>query len=189
MPANEQFEHSLASSLFSKESEKTSIDKVLARKDIEDVRALIKQSRLKREQLLELLYLISGSEAKLLNYSAWDRYVILKFFVWIREFVKIAEIMYDYTDMLEQKELDGIMVLSGRAKKTLDNNQRLIEHNAKFLIDLYLNIGRTSLSVGATGFFELLKNKYELVYPQASNNQSQPENSGLFGMFKGGGKK
>lgn len=189
MPANEQFEHSLASSLFSKESEKTSIDKVLARKDIEDIRVLIKKSRLTREELLELLYLISGSEAKLLNYSAWDRYVILKFFVWIREFIKIAEIMFDYTDMLENKEKAGLLVLSSRAKKTLDNNKRLIEHNAKFLIDLYLNIGRTSLSVGATGFFELLKNKYELVYPQASASAAQPESSGLFGMFKGGGKK
>ena len=42
-----------------------------------------------------------------------------------------------------------------------------MEHNIKFLVDLYLNIGRTSLSVGATGLMEILKNKYEIVYPGA----------------------
>lgn len=188
MSASDNFEHSLASSLFSRDTEKTSADKVLARKDIEDIRELVKKPRLKRAELLELLYLISGSEAKLLNYSAWDRYVILKFFVWIREFIKIAEISYDYTDMLEQKEKEGKLTLSPRAKKLLDNNQRLIEHNAKFLIDLYLNIGRTSLSLGATGFFELLKNKYELVYPQAAPTTQSTNSGGFLGLF-GGGKK
>ena len=58
----------------------------------------------------------------------------------------------------------------------MSTSRDLLEHNAKFLIDLYLNIGRTSLSVGVTGLLELLKNKYELVYPQqnlASSTQRQ----------------
>lgn len=152
--------------MFGKVSEKTFIDKLLARQDTEAIRELIKKPRLKREELLEILYLISGTEAKLLNYGEWDRYVILKFFVWIREFVKIAEMLYDYEDKLKIMEKTGEIRITPRARELLDNNQRLIEHNAKFLVDLYLNIGRTSLSVGATGLLEFLKNKFEIAYPQ-----------------------
>jgi hypothetical protein len=39
-----------------------------------------------------------------LNYSDWDRYIILKFFVWIREFTKVCEILYDYEDELKRQE-------------------------------------------------------------------------------------
>lgn len=195
------FEDALNKGLFQEQAEKTYIDKILSRQDVEAIREIIRKPRLKREDLLEVLYLISGTESKLLNYGEWDRYVILKFFVWIREFVKIAELLYDYQDDLERKENlckcggyqqsenlpVGALIctcdkfkqkffLSSRTKRLLDNNERLIEHNAKFLIDLYLNIGRTSLSIGATGILELLKNKYEMTYPgqQLATPQKEP---------------
>ena len=203
------FEQSLQSSMFSTQSEKSFIDKLLAKSDVDRIRELIRTSKLKREDLLELLYLLSGNEAKLLNYGEWDRYIILKFFVWIREFVKIAEIMFDYQDDLKKKENTckhcnklqetkkelnkcGCEVfvskskLSERTKQLLFNNERYIEHNVKFLIDLYLNIGRTTLSLGATGIMELLKNKYEVVYPQQSTTGElqQPQAAGVTGLRK-----
>lgn len=159
------FEQNLQSGIFSGQSEKTFIDKILAKDDVNAIREIIKKPKLNRENLLELLYLLSSTEAKLLNYSDWDRYITLKFFVWIREFVKVAELLYDYQDDLKIKEKQGKMELSERTKKLLSNNERLIEHNAKFLIDLYFNIGRTTLSLGATGVMEILKNKYEISYP------------------------
>lgn len=197
------FEKQIENSLFSGQSEKTFIDKILAKEDVNAVRELIKKPKLERADLLELLYLLSGTEAKLLNYGEWDRYIILKFFVWIREFVKIAEILYDYQDDLKIKmrlctcggytkvtKSDGDLkkctcevpdfdfILSNRTKQLLYNNERLIEHNAKFLIDLYFNIGRTTLSLGATGIMELLKNKFEMIYPTnpmtAAPEQKQP---------------
>lgn len=186
------FEQNLQRSMFSTNNEKTFVDKILARQDVEAIRQLIKKKHLTREEMLEILYLVSGTEAKLLNYSDWDRYVILKFFVWLREFIKVAEILYDYTDFLElkSKECKKCGKIIGSTKKTegckceqpkqefaltkrnrdlIDNIQRMMEHNAKFLIDLYLNIGRTSLSVGATGMLEILKNKYEIAYPNTPN--------------------
>lgn len=145
-------------------TEKTFIDKILGKSDTDRLRELIQKDPLQRKDMLEILYLLGGTEAKLFNYNDWDRYIILKFFVWIREFVKISELMYDYED--EVKE--GNIKLSPRAQQILKNNQRLMQHNAKFLIDLYLNIGRTTLSVGALGISELLKNKFEISYPQAA---------------------
>lgn len=204
------FEENLQSSLFSGQTEKSFIDKLLAKDDVNRIRDIIKKSKLTREDLLELLYLLSSTESKLLNYGEWDRYVILKFFVWIREFIKIAELLYDYKDDLYKKEhtckickkpkeaekdsaikcsckkFTPSLQLTARTKQLLFNNERLIEHNAKFLIDLYLNIGRTTLSIGATGIMELLKNKYEVVYPQQNPSQqiTQPMGTGVQGLRK-----
>lgn len=212
-------EQELARAIFNNPQEKTFIDKIFAKDDVTSVRELIKKPRLTREQLLELLYLLSANETKLLNYSAWDRYIALKFFVWIREFIKVAELLYDYKDYLlfqenickeckgyiekepiltyawSTKKIDKCVCekprrqfLTDRTKKYLENCERLIEHNAKFLIDLYFNIGRTTLSLGATGFIETLKNKYEISYPQMSNVNTPIENErkGIFGgLFRG----
>jgi len=83
-------EDNITKGIFSGQAEKTFIDKLFAKEDVEKIRELIKKPKLTRSELLELLYLISANEAKLVNYSGWDRYIALKFFVWIREFIKVA---------------------------------------------------------------------------------------------------
>lgn len=172
------FEQRLQQSMFSQTAEKTFIDKLLSRKDVEDIRTIVRKPSLSREDMLEVLYLIAGVESKLHNYGEWDRYLILKFFVWIREFCKVTEILFDYKEKLEKKEKDGSVVLSDRTKMTLDNVMKLMEHNIKFLLDLYLNISRSSLSIGATGFLEILKNKYEISYPSAGGLHPHEQKTG-----------
>lgn len=194
------FEQQLNSGLFSQSKEKTLIDKLLAKEEVEKIKELSKKDRLTRSDLLELLSLIAGSEAKLVNYNEWDRYVILKLFVWTREFVKINELLFDYQDSLEEKEntcvtcrkkkesVKGsekceckvfipILELTPRTKKIFDNCSRLIEHNVKFIVDLYLNIARTTLSIGATGILELMKNKFEVQYNNEPLLQGQQQNN------------
>lgn len=178
------FEENLQKAVFNPNREKTFIDKLLAKEDVNAMREIVKKPNLTRHDLLELLYLISSAESKLYNFSVWDRYIILKFFVWIREFVKVAEILWDEKEKLEKRETicknckktlredcectdpQPNMIITPRTRVLFDNNARLIEHNIKFLVDLYLNIARTSLSIGATGFRELLVNKFEMSYPQ-----------------------
>jgi len=189
--------------MFGRNSEKTFIDKILSRQDVESIRELIKKPKLTREDVLEILYLISGVESKLLNYDEWDRYVILKYFVWVREFAKVTEHIFDLEDDLKEKtrtcknckgkkepkksesvcscgNFEPMFMMTDRTKKMLLNNARHIEHNLKFLVDLYLNIGRTSLSVNATGIMEILKNKYEISYPQAQINANNQDLGGSF---------
>lgn len=184
-------EQKIQQGLFQQPTERSFIDKMLAKQDVDYIRELMRKERLNRSELLELLYMCLSTEAKLLNYDEWSRYVILKYFVWIREFIKVAELLFDYQDFLKKQEATGKIGLTERTKQLLDNNERLIEHNAKFLIDLYLNIGRTSLSLGATGLMELLTNKYEVVYPEnkvGANQPGEPRGGGLFGKGgKGGG--
>lgn len=176
---NEQIQDRIAQqfagNIFSQGAEKSYIDKITAKQDIEDLRLLIRRSGWTRQELLEVLYRLTSAESKLYNLSEWDRYIVLKFFVWIRDFCKAAELLYDYKDDLEKKEKAGITPLSPRTIQLLYNCERHGEHDTKFLIDLYLNICRTSLSVGATGFLEILNNRFEITYPQAGIAAQQPE--------------
>ena len=179
------FEEALSNSMVKTAKEKTFVDKILSKEEVVQIKELIKKDKLTRKDLLELLYLISANESKLVNYSVWDRYVVLKFYCWLREFIKITELLLDYQDRLVNNQ---DFTLSPKTKKQLDNIQRLFEHNAKFLIDLYLNIARTSLSVNAVAFKEISQNKFELNYPHISNLYPQPpEKKGMMNRLFGGG--
>lgn len=147
-----------------KNNEKSFVDKILAKDDIEKLRLLMKKTNMTRSDLLELLYLVSSSEIKLYNFDERERYVMMKMFVWIREFVKILELCFD----LEQAENK----FSSEGKQLLTSSRNLMEHNIKFLVDLYLNISRSSLSKGGFGFIKLLENKFEFAY---NNNQTYTE--------------
>jgi len=167
------FEDQLTNAMFNSPSEKSFIDKLLGKGDVEEVRKIISKERLTRSDLMRLLNLLSSNEMKLLNYTDWDRYIMAKFFVWIREFVALAENLYDYeNDLVNKKD----MKLSKRTEQIFNNVFRLLEHNIKFLVDLYFNLGRTTLSVNAVGLLELLKNKYEVVYPESTMTQPQQQN-------------
>ena len=209
------FEQQLENQMFSSSREKTFVDKLLARKDVERLKELVKKSILTREEILEMMYLISGTEAKLLNYDTRDRYIILKFFVWIREFIKTLETLFDYeTELIEKEKTcrqckkiiktkiskdmrekyrdyctcstpQPTKQITERSKRLLKNNKMCLQHNTKFLVDLYINIARTSMSVGGVGFMELLKNKYELQYNLPQPPQQQ--RGGFMGL--GGGKR
>lgn len=181
-------EQALEKSIFSQGAEKTAIDKVLAREDINRAREIIKKKDLSREDISELMYIITSTESKLVNYNEWDRYIILKFFVWIRELIKTNEIMFDFREKLETrknicrscyKEIETkkddkclcekkipVLQLTENSQEMMLNISRLVQHNIKFLVDLYLNLSRTTLSLGGHGFFELLKNKFEIDYKQ-----------------------
>jgi len=172
------FEDSLQQSMFSQSNEKTFIDKLLAKEEVLRVREIIKKKHLEREDMTELLNMLSSNEIKLLNYGEWERYLMAKFFIWIREFVALAECLYDYEDDLKKKEEKGEFKISSRARQIIENNKRHIEHNIKYLVDLYFNMSRSTLSLGATGILELLKNKFEMSYqnmPLASSPQAIPE--------------
>lgn len=200
------FEDKLSQGFFKSSSEKTYVDKLMARKDVEEVREIIKKERLSREDLVSLLYMLTSVESKLVNLGSWDRYVQLKYFVWIREFVAVAEQLYDYKEDLQKKEertkdilkkiivekkevsdeeLKQIFFITPRSRQMFDNNMRLMEHNVKFLVDLYFNLLRTTLSLGGTGFLEVLKNKYELSYPEL-RGVNTPLQQGTVSQMRGG---
>lgn len=145
--------------------DKSFMGKVLGERDIEEIKHLMGKSDLERSEILKLMYLISSTESKLLNMSEWERYILMKYFVWIREFISIVELYYDAREYYEEREKGG-KALSSRSKTLLKLNRKKLEHYAKFLIDLYFNIGRTSLSLGGIGFMQALSQRFEFDYKQ-----------------------
>jgi hypothetical protein len=154
-------------------AERTSHDKILAKNDIEEIRKIIRKNDLSREDMLDLQYMIAASESKLWNLDEWQRYILLKYFAIIGDFGKNMEILYDYRDRLQKEKKQDM--LPEDTRKLLENAQALGSHNMKFLVDFYLNIARTSLSVGAVGFMEILKNKFEMVYTDPKLTSTEPE--------------
>lgn len=169
-------EQQIAQNMFSQNSEKSYIDKLLGKSDIDSLRKVMKKDSLDREDINEILYLMSGAESKLWNFSGWERYIVLKLYTWIRDFVKNFEILFDY----EQENPK----LSANSKRLLENNKKYMSHNLKFLIDLYMNISRTTLSIGGTGFLEPLHNKFEISYPEQALAYNHKERRTLFGGKK-----
>lgn len=169
------FEDQLNKNIFSQTAEKTFIDKVLAREESYKLEKLAMKTPLSRADALQILYLLSSVETKLVNFGDWDRYIQLKFFVWVREFVKLFENVLDQVEDLEAREKKGRIKISSRTKKLIMNIRRHIEHDVKFLVDIYLSMMRSTLSLNGAAILEILRNKYEITYAGLQEKPTKPE--------------
>ena len=176
---SDEFVSQLNKYVFAQSQERTFVDKVLDRYDVESIRNLMKKENLSREELLELLYLLVSNEIKLVNFGDWDRYLLGKYFAWIRDFVSIAETLFDYLETLDKdKDID----LDEEARKALENTKKQILHVVKFNADVYLYLMRSTLSIEGTAFDTLTKSRFEYAYPQA-DIAAQPESKSFFSFF------
>jgi len=165
---------SMSSAIFSNMQDKTFLDKLFARREVDKLKELMRKSPLSREDMLEIMYMIAGTEAKLVNFNEWDRHVILKYYVWVREYMRMVERRFDFQEWLDKKKIK----ISKQSKRLFDHTRGNMEHDVKYLVDVYLNIMRTSLSLGGSGFFEPMKQKAEIAYPFGfPAQQTQVQNS------------
>lgn len=162
-------------------AEKSYTDKLLARKEVTQMQDLIKKDDLTRSELLELLYLLSSSEVKLANFGDYDRYLLGKFIAWIRDFVSFCEGVYDYKEyyMHVPKETgDNKDKKDGRSPeimKGMENCRKNMLHAVKFLVDIYLYLERSTLSLSMSAFEVLSTSRYEYAYPNMTGIQPREE--------------
>lgn len=175
-------ERQLGSYLYSGTAEKTYIDKLTAKGEVEEIKQLMQQEDLTRNDLLRILYLLAANEIKLVNFGDWERYLLGKYYAWIRDFVASAEILYDYKEAIEKKDSD--IKVNEFTKRMLENIRVKMLHNIKFLCDVYLYLSRSTLSLGATAFDTISKNRYEYAYPGMQGQQQiMPEQRrGMFNV-------
>lgn len=174
--ATEEFVGKLNDILFTRPAEKTFVDKILDRQDVERIRQLMRKEELNRNELLELLYLLAGIEVKLCNMGEWDRYLLGKYFAWIRDFVSLAEAIFDYMQ-------DPDVQLDEESEKLLENIRKNITHAVKFNADVYLYLLRSTLSLGGAGFDTLTKTRFEYFYPSETKQEQQPQQKSFFSFF------
>lgn len=173
------FESLLGRNLYAGTNEKTYVDKTLAKDTIADIKTIISKPKLTDSELLELVYYLGSDESKLLNLSDWSRYILLKDFTWVRDFASVVELFFMY----KRRVNDGEISVNEQTKQIIEQTTELIEHDTKFLASVYLTIGRSSLSLGATGFDTLTRNRFEYQYDQTQQNITPPpQQKGFMGI-------
>jgi hypothetical protein len=181
------FESQLGSKVFKSIQDKSYIDKLLGKKELEAIRILIKTDDMTRSELLELLYMLTSVELKLSNLNEYDRYLMGKYFTWVRDLVKLAEFLYDYEDQLNQGKL-GFKNKETEAdiKETLTAIKKMLLHDVKFSVDIFLYLIRSTSGVGAAAFDTLSKSRFEYEYGNYPNQQvqQQPQQKGFFGFMR-----
>ena len=177
----------IGAALRSGNSEKTFIDKLLGREDINALRDVITEDILDRKSIRKIKYLITSSESKLLNFDEHIYYLMNKYYLWIGELIKIYEMFLDYDEKVfktkfesdpEYKDITDIMY----------SMKRRLSHVVKTSVDIYINISRTTMSKDALAFKEILTNKFDYSYnapfgiPGMTSQQTQNH------LVKGGQK-
>ena len=166
--------------------EKTFIDKVLGRQDAERLKELMAKSELTRNDLTELLYLLTSVNLKLVNFNEWDRYLLGKFYAWIRDFVTLCEDIIDYEDDINDPTKGLISNTTDTQLKNIIERVRKHDiHNCKFLIDVFLYLSNSTLSIGGSGFDTLTTSKFEYDYGPYYTNPPQQKQSGFNFFMKG----
>ena len=102
LPGAQSIEDRISNSLYKANKDKTFVDKVMGVAWAEKVTELIQKSPLNREDMNQLYSYLTSPEMKMLNLDIHNRYVILKYFVWIGEFIKLAQQFYDYEDYIKK---------------------------------------------------------------------------------------
>lgn len=165
------YEDALGGKAFRSESDKTYIDKLLGRKEVDQLKRLIEKDELDRSDLLRLLYLLTGGELKIVNLTEWDRYLLGKYYTWIRDLVKVAEFLYDYEDNVKT----GIVKFGVHKEEIgdgLKSIKKMVLHDVKFSVDIYLFLTRSTLSLSGAAFDRLSKSRYEYEYGNYPTGQN-----------------
>jgi hypothetical protein len=162
MPTDQSYESMLGQYAFRAPSEKTFIDKLLSRKEVDALQNLIEKPDLTRQDLLKLLYMLTGAELKLSNLGDYDRYLLGKYFTWVRDLVKVAEFLYDYISQIDSYKFspEGTQEI----KDTLEAVKKMMLHDVKFSADIFLFLTRSSMGLSALAFDTLSKGRYEYEY-------------------------
>lgn len=184
--------------------DKSFTDKLLGRQDANKLTELIRKDELEREDLSEILNLISSINSKLVNYNEWDRYSLGKYYTWIRSFIKEAQEVIKL-----KKEVEVFIVATKKEIDETKDSEKLIKLNAmmdthmltsdlitktrdficddsKFIIDVFLFMSNSTLSLGAAAFDTLSTSRYEYSYPIVNPPTVTPDNQskGILSIFK-----
>ena len=163
-------EEQIEQQIFSQPQDKTFIDKLMGRKEADKIEKIMKKSNddINRNDLQTMLSIIIGIEQKLGNYGEYDRYYLTKYFVWVRSFFEVLDYNYDYFEYVEKN-----ISLGDRDKRLLNQVKNQWVHITKFMVDLYLHLSRSTMSIGGAFTMEAFRNKYEISYSQPQQQREE----------------
>lgn len=169
------FEPELGKQIFSTTpKDRTYIEKLMASAELKRMQELHKQTRLTEEQLNEYLHLMTGLQAKMLNFDEWDRIALALFFTKVRSVVGDVLLRYKAKHAMQNIEKDRNFKYTERAWMLFDNDFAKREHSMKYLMDIFQYVSNSSLSRSGYAFDILASNKYDIVYSASKPPQQTP---------------
>lgn len=198
------FYQDLGRNLFKGESEKSLVDKLLGRQDADKVHALMQKEPLTRSDIEEILFLMTSIDQKIVNYNEWDRYVIVKYFPWIKDYSTLCKTWMLYEEQYKNGDFDEDFTIEGdikyvdpntnkvstkqgkvvleEVKKIVYEISKYLQHNLKFLISTFLLLQNSTLSIDGAAFETLTTSRFEYSYPSLPLPQPQERRS-VVNMF------
>lgn len=191
--------------------DKTFTDKILGRQDTDDLIILIQKDELSRKDFSRILNIISGINSKLVNFNEYDRYLLGKFYTWIRSFIKLSMGCIAIQELIEIyiTNINKILTENDEVKKNIDIvdklNQNLIIYknckdvllkcrnimcdDSKFLLDVFLFLSNSTLSLSAAAFDTLTTSRFEYAYPGGHPqipmmNLESPQKKNIFNFWR-----
>lgn len=154
----------LKNQMFTPSPERTNIDAILSRRDIEKMENLFKKNIWEKEDLQTLMHLLAGAETKMLNFSSHDRIILAKFLAWIEDFVTTGIQAYDIKERMEEQEN-----LTEGEQDILNKAVELTIHTIRYLTAIFLFLSRSSLSLDAEAFSRFTEQRVVNISPQLEN--------------------
>ena len=168
------YEQQLGREMFGRERARSSIDKALATEDVAELKRLISKDNMTKEDFSNLIYHLTSTELKLIKLDGHTQYILLKFFVWVREYVRVAQKFYDVetklkgnlNNLFSKEDISGTPQeeVSPIGLDLFDQAKRGVILDAKFMIDVFLGMARSTLSMDAVGFQKTLTESHEIEY-------------------------
>lgn len=171
------FEQRLNQSMGRLPRDKTFADKVLADKEIISIKELIGKPEIDASELRQLNYLLSGKEAKLLNYDTRDRYILGKYLTWVRRYSTLLETHLKNLEVLKKVGI-GKKKPTPRTNLANERVREVLTDDFKYLVNMFLFFSRTSLSIKGAAFKTLNTETHEYQYIQPTQLTTQPNQQG-----------
>lgn len=175
-------ERQLGQAIYAGGGDKSFSEKVLASKEIEEIKDIIKKDRLTLTDLRQLRYLLSGTEIKLLSLGIGERFLLCKFLTWVSAVIQVEE--------TQLKNIEIHKKMKGLTDMTTDSDNmiyEMVDEETKKMCNTFLSLGRSSLSLDGEAFEKLTAARYEVQYATTPINQAK-ESGGLL-RWPGSGSK
>jgi len=82
------FENQLGKATFGEESERSKMDKVLSKEEVDRLREIVTKDLLEVDEVDEIINILVSTELKLTNFNENDRYILGKYLLWVSEYGK-----------------------------------------------------------------------------------------------------
>lgn len=155
--------------------EKSLLDKLFAKEDIQRITAIHKKANPSREEMQELLQLLTGIESKLLNFDEDYPHILGRYFVRIRETFAHYETMEEFYSQIKP------LLTEERTKELFEAMIYKLKSTCLIYSSNFQWIERATMSIEGAGFFNALTNRFEFSYPNLQQQPPVSEKKGMLG--------